>query len=67
MNIATACGLYQLKMPTMTKQHQSQYAINLFSGCLFSIAFNSVDMAIAYLVPFDVSLMITSGVFIRLK
>ncbi|XP_031636507.1 protein scarlet [Contarinia nasturtii] len=36
-------------------------------GCFFSIAFRSVDMAIAFLVPFDVSLMITSGVFIKLN
>ncbi|XP_055300850.1 protein scarlet [Sitodiplosis mosellana] len=36
-------------------------------GCFFSIAFNSVDMAIGFLVPFDVSLMITSGVFIKLN
>lgn len=35
-------------------------------GCFFSIAFNSVPVAIAYLVPFDVILMVTSGVFIRL-
>lgn len=38
-----------------------------FLGCFFSIAFKSVDMAIAYLVPFDVALMITSGVFIRIS
>lgn len=36
-------------------------------GCFFSAAFNSVPLAMAYLVPFDYVLMITSGVFIKLK
>lgn len=36
-------------------------------GCLFSAAFNSVPLAMAYLVPFDYILMITSGVFIKLN
>lgn len=36
-------------------------------GCLFSAAFNSVPVAMAYLVPFDYILMITSGVFIKLS
>jgi ATP-binding cassette, subfamily G (WHITE), eye pigment precursor transporter len=35
-------------------------------GCFFSAAFNSVPLAMAYLVPFDYILMITSGVFIKL-
>lgn len=36
-------------------------------GCLFSAAFNSVPLAMAYLVPFDYILMITSGVFMKLS
>lgn len=36
-------------------------------GCFFSAAFNSVPLAMAYLVPFDYVLMITSGVFIKLN
>jgi divalent metal cation (Fe/Co/Zn/Cd) transporter len=36
-------------------------------GMFFSAAFNSVPMAMAYLVPFDYILMITSGVFIKLE
>lgn len=35
-------------------------------GCFFSAAFNSVPLAMAYLVPFDYILMVTSGVFIKL-
>ncbi|XP_053681608.1 protein scarlet [Sabethes cyaneus] len=35
-------------------------------GCFFSAAFNSLPLAMAYLVPFDYILMITSGVFIQL-
>lgn len=35
-------------------------------GCFFSAAFNSVPLAMAYLVPFDYILMTTSGVFISL-
>ncbi|XP_058063599.1 protein scarlet [Anopheles bellator] len=35
-------------------------------GCFFSAAFNSMPLALAYLVPFDYILMITSGVFIQL-
>lgn len=35
-------------------------------GCFFSAAFSSVPLAMAYLVPFDYILMITSGVFIKL-
>ncbi|XP_049540478.1 protein scarlet [Anopheles darlingi] len=35
-------------------------------GCFFSAAFNSMPLAMAYLVPFDYILMITSGVFIHL-
>lgn len=36
-------------------------------GCFFSAAFNSVPQAMAYLVPFDYILMITSGVFVQLR
>lgn len=36
-------------------------------GCFFSAAFNSLPLAMAYLVPFDYILMITSGVFIQLS
>lgn len=36
-------------------------------GSFFSTAFNSVPMAMAYLVPFDYILMITSGVFLKLE
>ena len=35
-------------------------------GCFFSAAFNSLSMGMAYLVPFDYILMITSGVFMKL-
>ncbi|XP_041977735.1 protein scarlet-like [Aricia agestis] len=36
-------------------------------GSFFSCAFGSMPVAIAYLVPFDYSLMITSGLFIKLS
>lgn len=36
-------------------------------GTFFATAFNSVPLAMAYLVPFDYILMITSGHFIKLK
>lgn len=36
-------------------------------GCFFSAAFNSVPVAMAYLVPFDYILMITSGLFMQLN
>jgi ABC-type multidrug transport system permease subunit len=36
-------------------------------GCFFSAAFNSLPMAMAYLVPFDYILMVTSGSFIKLE
>ncbi|XP_045491217.1 protein scarlet [Colias croceus] len=36
-------------------------------GSLFSCAFGSMPVAIAYLVPFDYSLMMTSGLFIKLS
>lgn len=36
-------------------------------GCFFSATFNSLPMAMAYLVPFDYILMITSGVFIKIN
>lgn len=39
----------------------------IFLGFFFSIAFKSVGMTIAVLVPFDVALMITSGVFMKLR
>ncbi|XP_028178626.1 protein scarlet isoform X1 [Ostrinia furnacalis] len=36
-------------------------------GSFFSCAFGSMPVAIAYLVPFDYSLMMTSGLFVRLS
>ncbi|XP_026329157.1 protein scarlet [Hyposmocoma kahamanoa] len=36
-------------------------------GCFFSCAFGSMPIAIAYLVPFDYSLMMTSGLFVKLS
>ncbi|NP_001243922.1 scarlet [Bombyx mori] len=36
-------------------------------GSFFSCAFGSMPLAIAYLVPFDYSLMMTSGIFIKLS
>lgn len=36
-------------------------------GCFFSTAFNSVPLAMAYLVPLDYVFMITSGIFIRIR
>ena len=36
-------------------------------GCFFSATFNSLPMAMAYLVPFDYILMITSGAFIKIN
>lgn len=43
-------------------------AMNASTACgyFFSAAFDSVPVALAYLVPFDNILMITSGIFIRL-
>lgn len=47
----------------------SVLVINVAAACgtFFSAAFNSVPLAMAYLVPFDYILMITSGVFVRLS
>uniref|UniRef100_A0A1B0A6Z1 ABC transporter domain-containing protein n=1 Tax=Glossina pallidipes TaxID=7398 RepID=A0A1B0A6Z1_GLOPL len=36
-------------------------------GCFFSTAFNSVPLAMAYLVPLDYIFMITSGIFIKIS
>ncbi|XP_065358976.1 protein scarlet [Calliphora vicina] len=36
-------------------------------GCFFSTAFNSVPLAMAYLVPVDYIFMITSGIFIQIS
>ncbi|CAG5011888.1 unnamed protein product [Parnassius apollo] len=36
-------------------------------GSFFSCAFGSMPIAIAYLVPFDYSLMLTSGLFVKLS
>lgn len=36
-------------------------------GCFFSTAFNSVPLAMAYLVPVDYIFMITSGIFIKIR
>ncbi|CAH2074506.1 unnamed protein product, partial [Iphiclides podalirius] len=36
-------------------------------GSFFSCAFGSMPIAIAYLVPFDYSLMLTSGLFVKLR
>nr|CAI5860910.1 unnamed protein product [Callosobruchus analis] len=43
--------------------------MNVASACgiMFSNAFDSVPTALAYLVPFDYVLMITSGIFIKLS
>ncbi|XP_075237816.1 uncharacterized protein LOC142334036 [Lycorma delicatula] len=42
--------------------------INVSTSCgvFFSVAFDSMEMAMAYLVAFDYSLMISSGLFIKL-
>lgn len=37
------------------------------AGCFFSCVFGSMPIAIAYLVPFDYSLMMTSGLFVKLR
>lgn len=39
----------------------------IYAGSFFSIAFGSVPTAMAYLVPFDVVLMVTQGVFVQLR
>lgn len=36
-------------------------------GCFFSTAFNSLPFAMAYLVPVDYIIMITSGIFIQIR
>ncbi|XP_077283935.1 ATP-binding cassette transporter scarlet [Arctopsyche grandis] len=36
-------------------------------GCMFSCAFESVALGMAYLIPFDYTLMITSGLFVKLS
>uniref|UniRef100_A0A1I8NMU7 ABC transporter domain-containing protein n=1 Tax=Stomoxys calcitrans TaxID=35570 RepID=A0A1I8NMU7_STOCA len=36
-------------------------------GCFFSTAFNSLPFAMAYLVPIDYIIMITSGIFIQIR
>ncbi|KAM0733915.1 Protein scarlet [Formica fusca] len=41
--------------------------ISIACGCFFSAVYESVPLAMAYLVPFDYILMITMGPFIRLS
>ncbi|KAG6442179.1 hypothetical protein O3G_MSEX002217 [Manduca sexta] len=41
--------------------------VALACGSFFSCAFGSMPVAIAYLVPFDYALMMTSGIFIKLS
>ncbi|XP_055605635.1 LOW QUALITY PROTEIN: protein scarlet-like [Uranotaenia lowii] len=41
--------------------------VSMACGCFFSTVFPSVPMAMSYLVPFDYILMITSGIFIRIR
>lgn len=40
---------------------------DFFLGIFFSNAFGTVPIAMAYLVPFDYILMLTSGLFLKLK
>ncbi|KAG5892103.1 hypothetical protein JTB14_008072 [Gonioctena quinquepunctata] len=57
--------VYAFSMTTMI----TILTMNVSSACgiMFSNAFESVPIALAYLVPFDYILMITSGLFIKLS
>lgn len=72
MNVSTACGACQSQgvfaaLATESRWKATQPAPCLSPGFFFSTAFESVPTAMAYLVPFDYVLMITSGVFIKLS
>lgn len=64
INVATSCG----KVTNINCLLTTPLKWLTFStGLLFSTAFDSVPLAMAYLVPFDYILMITSGAFMKLR
>jgi len=64
INVSTACGKDSNNIPKMS--YASVYANSHVPGCFFSVVFQNVPLAMAYLVPFDYVLMITMGPFIKL-
>lgn len=67
INVSTACGkTICLHNKVNLKRDLSGSNENTLSGCFFSTAFESVPLAMAYLIPFDYILMITMGPFLKL-
>lgn len=66
INISMACGNLGMNW-THFKTNMSFNFQRTISGFFFSIAFKSVSMTIAVLVPFDVAMMVTSGIFMKLR
>lgn len=65
MNVSIACGKRYL--PDIVTMIDLFIELSRFSGCFFSAVFESVPLAMAYLVPFDYILMLTMGPFIKLR
>lgn len=73
-NTSAACGNYGTgSLNDYTYRNVIHYVTNMnkypfanFIGCFFSAAFDSVNLAITALIPFDYMLMITGGLFIKL-
>lgn len=65
MNVSTACGEYAANLNWLIIYlFMSEFCV---SGCFFSTVYESVPLAMAYLVPFDYILTITMGPFIKLR
>lgn len=65
INVATSCGKSKGEQTRKIK-----YLINkvrLIAGIFFSNAFESIPNAMTFLVPFDFVLMVTSGLFLKLR
>ena len=68
INVSTACGkCFCLNSIMDNKFKVHLCAFSCTPGCFFSAVYQSVPLAMAYLVPFDYILMITMGPFIKLR
>ena len=78
INVSTACGktvcLHYINKANLIEKRIKRGDLRAavtemhthISGCFFSTAFESVPLAMAYLIPFDYILMITMGPFLKL-
>ncbi|KAK1124576.1 hypothetical protein K0M31_005953 [Melipona bicolor] len=68
INVSTACGktICLYNKVNLKRDLSSSNENTYVSGCFFSTAFESVPLAMAYLIPFDYVLMITMGPFLKL-